>query len=314
MKKLLFLSTLLCCGFLLPTKAQDTSLNRYDFAYVGEWDTRHPDKQSLYLVRKGEVVFSFHLPMHDEWGRIVEFDDVKVLPDGNILYAAMSQLGLINRKGEHLWKYVCPKGTESHSIQPMGKNLVYFALNGVPGKILIWNTKEDKMVKEIYVPTAGTNTHGQFRHVRRTSEGYFVTGLVHENKIVELNELGEVMHEVPGHKAWHVDKLPNGNYLIGGDNRGYVRELSPDGKVVWEVTQKDVDFPLYNMQTASRLPNGNTLITNWVAGKPKDIWPTSVQFFEITPDKQVVWKVSSWQQPDLGPCTYLDILSKKPRK
>ena len=207
----------------LPSPAQDKTLTRHDFAYVGEWDTRHPDKQTLYIVKNGKVDFQFSIPMRDSLGRVQEFDDIRVLPDGNIMFAAMSQLGIINRKGEYIWKYICPKGTESHSCQPYGKDRVYFALNGVPGKIVIWNTRDNKCEKEIIVPTAGTQTHGQFRHVRLTKEGNFVTGLMFENKVVELNDKGEIVRSIEGQKAWHVDKLANGHYLIGGDNKGYVR-------------------------------------------------------------------------------------------
>lgn len=299
--------------FCLPLTAQITDLSFRDFAYVGEWDTRHPDKQSLYLFRDGRQVLEYSIPMHDEFGRIQEFDDVRVLPDGNIVYAAMSQLGIIDGDGRQVWKYVCPQGTESHSCQPYGPDMVYFALNGVPGKIVIWNTREDRLVREIVVPTEGKSTHGQFRHVRRTAEGTFVTGLIHENKVVEIDTNGVVLKEIPGVKAWHVDKLGNGGYLVAGDNRGYVREYDSDCRLVWELTQDDVPFALYNLQTATRLPNGDTVITNWVAGKDKSLWPGSVQFFEVTPDKRVVWKVSSWDKPDLGPCTYLDFYNLSPR-
>ena len=310
MKRLFIFLSLLACAVCPSGFAQDKSLSYRDFAYVGEWDTRNPDKQTLCIVRDGKVVFEFSLPLRDEDDRIQEFDDIKVLPDGSVLFAAMTQLGIVDRTGKQVWKFHCPEGTESHSVQPMGKNLVYFALNGVPGKIVIWNTKTDKMVKEIIVPTEGTNTHGQFRHVRRTAKGTYVTGLIHENKVVEINDKGEILMEIPGQKAWHVDKLKNGGYLIGGDNRGYVREFDRKGNLVWEVTQKDVPFKIYNLQTATRLRNGNTVITSWVAGQDQKDWPGSVQFFEITPDKKVVWQVSSWENPDLGPCTYLDLFGK----
>src|SRR5574344_2347342 len=87
----------------LPSPAQDKTLTRHDFAYVGEWDTRHPDKQTLYIVKNGKVDFQFSIPMRDSLGRVQEFDDIRVLPDGNIMFAAMSQLGIINRKGEYIW-------------------------------------------------------------------------------------------------------------------------------------------------------------------------------------------------------------------
>ena len=268
---------LLLCALLalagLGAAAQDTGLARYkEYAYVGEWDTRHPDRQSLRIIRDGKIDFEYILPIRDQWDRVLEFDDVRILPDGNILYAAMSQLGLLNRKGEHLWKYVCPQGTESHSCQPLAPDLVYFALNGTPGKIVIWNTLLDKQVSEIVVPTENTRTHGQFRHVRRTQDGNFVLALMQEQEILEISPEGEVLKRIPGQFAWHVDKLADGHYLLGGDSKHYVRELDADGNIVWEVTQADLPFPIQNLQTATRLQNGNTLICNWMAGLPEAQW------------------------------------------
>ena len=308
--KPLFLLSLLM-SLAVMSAAQERSLTRYkEFAYAGEWDTRHPDRQVLRIIKDGQVDFEYVLPLRDAWDRVLEFDDVRILPDGTILYAAMSQLGLLNRQGEHLWKYICPQGTESHSCQPLAPDLVYFALNGTPGKIVIWNTRLDKPVREIVVPTDNTRTHGQFRHVRRTPEGNFVLGLMQEQEILEISPEGEVLKRIPGHFSWHVDKLPDGHYLIGGDSKHDVREIDADGRIVWQVTQDDLSFPIWNLQTATRLSSGNTLICNWVAGRPQEEWPGSVQFFEITPTKQIVWQVSSWEAPDLGPCTYLDIVSE----
>ena len=302
---------LLACLLTLPAPAQDRSLNRYkEYAYTGEWDTRNPDRQALRIIKDGQVDFEFVLPLRDPWDRVLEFDDVRILPDGNILYAAMSQLGLINRKGEHLWKYICPQGTESHSCQPLAPDLVYFALNGNPGKIVIWNTLLDKCVREIPIESQTRTTHGQFRHVRRTPEGDFVLGLMQEQEILEISPEGEVLKRIPNQFCWHVDKLPDGHYLIGGDSKHYVRELDGDGKTIWEVTQADLPFHIGNLQTATRLQNGNTLICSWIAGHPEAEWKGTVQFFEITPSKEVVWQVSSWENPDLGPCTYLDIVSE----
>ena len=187
--RLLSILCLLLPAFLSQeAAAQDRSLTRYkEYAYTGEWDTRHPDRQSLRIIKDGKIDFEYTLPIRDEWNRVLEFDDVRILPDGNILYAAMSQLGLLNRKGEHLWKYICPQGTESHSCQPLAPDLVYFALNGTPGKIMIWNTRLDKPVKEIIVPTDNTGTHGQFRHVRRTQDGHFVLARMKAQDILEIS-------------------------------------------------------------------------------------------------------------------------------
>ncbi len=314
MKRLFFISLLTAAMFASCAQEQKgviTTLDKHPFAYVGEWDTRNPDKQTLFVVKDGKVDWEYSIPMHDEWDRILEFDDVTVLPDGNIVFAAMSKLGIVTPEKELVWEFICPQGTESHSCQPIDKDHVVFALNGVPGKIMIWNTTADTLVKEIIVPTEGTNSHGQFRHVRMTEAGTFVTGLIHEGLAVEINADGEILWSAPAPSAWSVIKLDNGNYLIGGDSNSYIRELNAAGETVWEITQEDVPFKLYNTQTAMRLANGNTIITNWVAGRPVEEWAGSVQFFEVTPEKEIVWQVSSWENPDLGPCTYLHILDEE---
>lgn len=292
--------------------AGEKDIKKHPFLYVGEFDTRKPDKQTIFWVEEGRVVWEYSLPLHNEKGKVQEFDDVTLLPDGNIVYAAMAKVGMISSKTkETVWEFVCPEGTESHSCQPVGKDSVLIALNGIPGKILLFNTKENKLLKEIVVPTEGKNTHGQFRHVRMTKEGTITTGLYHEKKAVELDMEGNIIWSADAINAWSVIKLHNGNYLVSGDSQGYTREYNPKGEVVWEVTQKDVPFKLYNNQTAMRLANGNTIICNWVAGVP-DVqeWLSSVQFFEITPRKEVVWQVSSWENPDLGPCTYIQLLDE----
>ena len=52
----------------------------------------------------------------------------------------------------------------------------------------------------------------------------------------------------------NVHKLANGNILAAHEGEGAVREVDPDGKVVWEYTKVE------NAGEALRLANGNTLI------------------------------------------------------
>ena len=59
------------------------------------------------------------------------------------------------------------------------------------------------------------------------------------------------------------------------------------GEIVWEFTRADApQYKLANFQEVTRLANGNTLISNWIANavQPAD-WPKTVQFIEVTPDK-----------------------------
>jgi len=315
----IFLSVIL---FFLPLiiKAQTSNsvnklpgngLRQHPFLYVGEWDSRHPEAQSMFLVRDGKVVWKYSIPMHPDSGGNQEFDDVTMLSNGNIVYACMSGAGIITPDKKIIWEFSCPKGTESHSCQPIGKDSVLMVLNANPAQVLIINTATNKILKEILIPTKTTGTHGQFRHVRITKNRTIIVPQLSENKVVEYTLDGKEIWSVNAKSPWSAIRLQNGNTLISGDWSSYTREVNMKGDTVWELTQADVPFKLFNNQTANRLANGNTVICNWCAGNPKtEEWASTIQVFEVTPEKKVVWALSSWENPDLGPSTYIQLLDE----
>src|SRR5664279_5024060 len=281
------------------------------FLYVGEWDTRHPEAQYMTIIKDGKVVWQYSIPLHPSPGANQEFDDVTMLPNRNIVYAQMSGAGIITPDKKIIWKYTCLPGTETHSCTPIGKDSVLMVLDGNPSKVLVINTATNTILKEILIPTTTKNTHGQFRHVRLTENRTIVVPLLSEGKVVEYTLEGKEIWSVNAKSPWSAIRLHNGNTLISGDGQGYTREVNMNGKTVWELTQADVPFKLYNDQTATRLSNGNTVITNWCAGnKNTEEWTGTVQVFEVTPDKKVVWALSSWKNPDLGPSTYIQLLDE----
>jgi hypothetical protein len=91
-------------------------------------------------------------------------------------------------------------------------------------------------------------------------------------------------------------KIANGHYLVAHESDGFVREYDSKGAIVWEY-----EVPLFGKErkgghgpeafgnsvfSATRLPNGNTLIGT---GNGHSV-------LEVTPAKEIVWKV---QQNDL---------------
>jgi len=78
--------------------------------------------------------------------------------------------------------------------------------------------------------------------------------------------------------------LENGNVLVANEADAVVREVSPDGRLVWECPAgKDV-------HEALRLKNGNTLIG---CGSDKRV-------IEVTPEKKVVWELKAADVPELN--------------
>jgi hypothetical protein len=108
-------------------------------------------------------------------------------------------------------------------------------------------------------------------------------------------------------------RLTNGDTLITGDSHAYIVEVTPAGKVVWELTRADLPgYTIGNIQDVQRLANGNTVFSNWVPNKlvkPED-WPSSVQLFEVTPDKKIVWALREWSNPPLGPASGFQMLDQ----
>jgi hypothetical protein len=145
-----------------------------------------------------------------------------------------------------------------------------------------------------------------------TKAGTLLVPHMSEGKVVEYDLDGKVLWSVAAKSPWQAIRLDNGDTLIAGDASRYAREVNPKGETVWEFTQADVpDYRLGNIQTADRLENGNTVITSWIAGdNDTSHWPGTVQVFEVTPEKKIVWALSSWKDPDLGPATSIQLLDQ----
>lgn len=285
-------------------------VEHHSFLYAGEWDTRKP-LQSIFLIRDDKIAWSHTIPLHPEPQKNQEFDDITMLPNGNIVFSRMSGAGMIAPDKTLVWNYDAPPGTEVHSAQPLDHDRVLIMRNGNPAYAMIIRTATGEVEKQIEIPTSVKGTHGQFRHIRMTQAGTLLVPHLGEKKVVEYDLDGHVLWSVAAASPWHAVRLKNGNTLIAGDWSAYVREVNPKGETVWEITQQDVpSIKLFNTQTANRLANGNTLICNWCGGQKNEAeWPNTVQIFEVNPEKKVVWTLSSWKDPDLGTSTSIQLLT-----
>ena len=284
-----------------PTVLPGRGLAQHDFLYAGEAKTR-----DIYIVRGGQVVWSYHDPS----GR-GEMSDAVRLSNRNILFAHQFGITLISPDKQVLWNYDAPPQCETHTAQPIGTNHVIFIQNGPEPKILVANLATGKLERELPL-TAGNpkSTHGQFRHARLTEAGTYLVAHMDLHKVAEYDDTGKPVWSatVPG--AWSASRLKNGNTLVCGKG---VQEINPEGQTVWSFNSTDVpDYQFNSLQTATRLPNGNTLINQWVNQWSQKIEPDTapVQALEITPDKKVVWALRAWKEPDLGPATTIQLLDE----
>ena len=299
-----------------PAALPGTGLSQHPFLYAGEWDTRKPDRQSMFIVRGGKVVWQYSMPLRNAHGGIQEFDDATQLSNGNIIFSHMSGASEVDPAKKLVWNYVAPPGTEVHSIQAIGESQVLIMRNGNPAEAMIFDTSTGRLEREIPIPTSVTGTHGQFRHIRMTAAGTLLVPHLSEGKVVEYDLDGKVLWSVAAPRPWSAIRLRNGNTLIAGDSQRYAREVNRQGATVWEFTAEDAPgIRLFNVQTAQRLANGNTVLCCWVAGdNHTEDWASTVQVLEVTPGKKIVWALRAWQEPaDLGPATSIQLLDEPGR-
>lgn len=284
---------------LLPGRG----LSQYDFFYAGEQKNRN-----MYLVRNGKVEWSYI----DTAGR-GEISDAVLMSNGNVVFAHQHGVTVISKEKQVLWKYDCPAGNEIHTAQPIGKKYVVFIQNADTAKVRLVNIKTGKFVKEFPIPVGDAKrAHGQFRHARLTEEGTYLVAHMDMNKINEYDFNGKILNSIDFPSPWSAVKLKNGN-ILAVCNRNIVREITNAGQLVWEIKPDDLpEYTFFGIQTAYRLPNGNTVINNWYNQWKKVYMDPSnlpVQFLEVTPDKKVVWALKAWETPlNLGPSTIIQFL------
>jgi hypothetical protein len=289
-------------------------LAQHPFLYCGEWDFNNP-YQSLHIVKGGKEVWRYDVKFKVMRGGredIQELGDCTQLSNGNIIFITRFGAQEVTPDKKIVWQYLGPDNTEIHSIQAIGLDHVLLTQNGNPAKVMLIDTQTNMIEKTVELPVAKPDSvHGQFRRVHMTAAGTYLAAHMDNNKVTEYDGDGKVIWSVDAESPWDAVRLKTGNTLISS-NKGYVREVNPAGQTVWEVNRDT--FPEYNLkiiQEVTRLDNGNTLITNWVANtvKPED-WPKTVQVIEVTPAKKVVWALSSWKSPWLGPASSIQLLDQ----
>jgi hypothetical protein len=286
-----------------PEKLPGTGLAQHDFFYAGESHQRR-----MFLVRQGKIVWSY-----DDLAGKGEISDVVMLSNGNILFAHQFGVTLITPEKKVLWNYEPPAGHEVHTAVPIGTEHVLYIQNGDPALLRVVNIVTGATEKEIMLATKQpVSVHAQFRHARLTDKGTVLVAHMDLNKVVEYDVDGKELWSFPAPGAWGVSPLANGNVLI--TDRMGVREVTRRGDSVWSWSPADaVGYKFSSLQQAWRLPNGNTVIGNWVNEWSKNAPPfgETVQAIEVTPAKEVVWALREWTAPtNLGPATTIQILDE----
>ncbi|WP_263418228.1 beta-propeller domain-containing protein [Terriglobus albidus] len=277
----------------------------HDFLYAGESRDR-----KVFLIRRGKIDWNYDDPQGKG-----EISDAVLLSSGNLLIAHQYGVKLISPEKKILWSYDPPAGHEVHTAVPIGASHVLYIQNGDPSALLrVVNTNTGAVEKELTLAVKHpVHVHTQFRHARLTVQGTLLVAHMDLNKVVEYDAGGNELWSFPATSPWGVSPLENGNVLI--TDRVGVREVTRRGDTVWSFTPAEApEYHFTSLQQAWRLPNGNTVINNWVNEWSKNYataGPHTIQAIEVTPEKEVVWALREWDPPtNLGPSTTLQFLDQ----
>ncbi len=253
----------------------------------------------------GGKVFVVNAEGKVEWqyDKAPSCNDVWCLPNGNLLFVTGHGVKEVSRDNIEVFTYegskvskkekdgkVTESPSEIYACQrlPNGNTFVGECNTGR----LLEVDPTGKIVKEVRLLPEGTNGgHAFMRNARVLSNGNYLVTHYAGDMVKEYDPSGKMVMEIPapGHPHSAI-RLPSGNTLIGtGDGKGGKRlfEVDKFGKTVWELKDGDLgDISIKFLTGFHRLPNGNTVISNWLghgnAGKAPHL-------IEIDPDKKVVW-------------------------
>lgn len=215
-------------------------------------------------------------------------NDLWVLPNGNLLFNAGRGVREVTRAKEVVFDY--QSKSEIYACQRLTNGNTFIGECNT-GRLLEV-APDGRIVKEVrLLPEGQDGGHAYMRNARRLANGHYLVAHYGGQVVREYDADGKEVRSIPAPGGPHsVARLPNGNTLINcGDMKGGPRvfEVDAAGKTVWEVAGEKL--PGINLKFGAglqRLPNGNTVICNWLGHGQFGKAP---HLIEITPDKRVVW-------------------------
>jgi hypothetical protein len=215
-------------------------------------------------------------------------NDLWALPNGNLLFNTGHGVKEVTRQKTVVFSY--ESSSEIYACQRLANGNTFVGECNA-GRLLEL-APDARLVKEIRLLPAGKDGgHLYMRNARQLASGHYLVAHYGEQVVREYDSQGRKVREIPAPGGPHsVIRLPNGNTLIAcGDLPGgqHVIEVDAEGQTVWEVKTDELPgIHLKLMAGLQRLPNGNTVMSNWLGHGQLGKAP---HLIEITRDKRVLW-------------------------
>jgi hypothetical protein len=216
-------------------------------------------------------------------------NDVWILPSGNLLFNTGHGVKEVTRAKEVVFSY--ESASAIYACQRLANGLTF--IGECNSGRLIEVDRAGRIVKEVRLLSPGVDGGGAFmRNARRLDNGHYLVAHYGLDVVREYDDRGAMVREIPAPGGPHTAiRLPNGNTLVACADRpsgaAHVFEVDAAGKTVWSVAADELPgIHLKFMTGMQRLPNGNTVLTNWLG---HGHFGEAPHIIEVTSDKRVVW-------------------------
>lgn len=215
-------------------------------------------------------------------------NDLWVLSNGNLLFNTGHGVREITQSKEVVFDY--QSASEIYACQRLSNGNTFIGECNA-GRLLEVDPSR-QIVKEIrLLPDGKDGGHLYMRNARCLANGHYLVTHYGEDAVREYDADGKLVRNIPAAGGPHsAVRLPDGNTLVAcGDRPGGSRvfEVDPSGRTVWEVRAEDLPgITLKFMAGLQRLPNGNTVMSNWLGHGQFGRAP---HLIEVTRERRVVW-------------------------
>ncbi|MGJ8654588.1 MAG: beta-propeller domain-containing protein [Opitutaceae bacterium] len=223
--------------------------------------------------------------------------DGTVLANGNILICEGKRVVEYQQGTNNIiWSYkLDPKNKEVAAAFRLDDGNTLVVENGVAAR-LIEVTQAGELAVDFPLQPETDNAHMQSRMARKLPNGNYLVPHLLAFAVKEYTATGDVVNviktdleELGGRKGknWPFTAIrkDDGSTLVNLTNGNKTVLFGSDGEVLWKCDNSDVDGRFADPCGAHLLPNGNVVIGSY--GQKDRSKPI---YFEVTPDKKVVWE------------------------
>ncbi|MBF0198890.1 MAG: hypothetical protein HQL32_14330 [Planctomycetes bacterium] len=248
--------------------------------------------------------------------------DAWILADGSLVYSTRDTIEKMTPDiksgfgGKFHWRYRYATGIKE-KVKPKG--VIYGCSPLKNGHFIITESGTHRLVEindlgkvihTITLPPSKGHYSNTLRLTRPTEQGTYLVPLFAKGHIVEVDEKGQNISTIDVGKhctsqdfsAYEALPLPNQRMLISCGPADKVMIFNKTGQPEWSLEANDIasEVNLHWVTKIVPLDNGNIIICNYAKGKAK------VKAFEITPKKEIVWKLTDESVKGLTSLQLLD--------